>query len=327
MRLSTVKVILSENDVMDLIKEYVKVEDLAIEKVQLGDLIKVTASYKKVLKVGFELSASIEGVEANVIQLKIHEIKTLKVHILDNIKDFAVKSLVKNLESFGVSEEDNYLYIDLEAIKKLIPEFNFQLISLNSFDGQLVAEINSLQYNAKAEAEIKSEVEDANVEYDEDAVEEGAYRRTIDKYSDIRGTVKKSLPESISKISDYLFILPDMIALLVRLIKDSRVSFKTRIVIGIIAAYLISPIDLLPDFIPFIGEIEDLLIAIYGLNLIFNKIPEDIVLENWEGNGNIIHIVKDALKFINKFLGGENYGRIAKIIETAVFGRNKQEKN
>ncbi len=325
MKISTVRVVLTEHDLMDMFKEFIKVEGLVIEKLKVNDIITVGGSFKKIVKIGFEFRLILEGVRDNILKFKIIEVKTWKIHIINNVKDFAIKSVIKNLEKFGISQENKILTLDLKKINTMIPYVNFNLISLRSFNGALEAEVDNLTYSAAKETaalvEVKVEVEEKTVS----AAPEGTEKinKVKGKYTEIRNNVKKNVPDKCQKFLEYLLLLPDMITLLVRLLKDKRVDIKTRIAVGIITGYLLSPIDFLPDFIPFIGQIDDLVIAMYGLNVVFTKIPENIVLENWEGEENIITTVRSGVKYLNKFLGGENFGRLAKIFEGAVFEQGK----
>jgi uncharacterized membrane protein YkvA (DUF1232 family) len=56
--------------------------------------------------------------------------------------------------------------------------------------------------------------------------------------------------------------------------RDSRVPILPKIMIGLIVAYALSPIDLIPDFIPVIGYIDDLLLLPIGIWLAIRLIPD-----------------------------------------------------
>ena len=69
------------------------------------------------------------------------------------------------------------------------------------------------------------------------------------------------------KLGEYLFLLPDFFILVARLALDKRVPSKQKLMAGGIVAYLIMPIDLIPDFIPVIGHVDDLVLVVLGLNI------------------------------------------------------------
>lgn len=58
--------------------------------------------------------------------------------------------------------------------------------------------------------------------------------------------------------------------------KDARVPKLVKIIIGIIVAYALSPIDLIPDFIPVIGYLDDLILLPIGIWLVIRLIPQEI---------------------------------------------------
>jgi uncharacterized membrane protein YkvA (DUF1232 family) len=61
--------------------------------------------------------------------------------------------------------------------------------------------------------------------------------------------------------------------------RDPRTPVAAKVVGGIIAAYDISPIDLIPDFIPVLGYLDDLLIVPLGLMLAVRLIPDALMIE------------------------------------------------
>lgn len=64
--------------------------------------------------------------------------------------------------------------------------------------------------------------------------------------------------------------------------KDPRVPWRVKILIILVIAYLLSPIDLIPDFIPVIGYLDDLLLITFGIPLLLRMIPKEIMDEHRE---------------------------------------------
>jgi len=58
--------------------------------------------------------------------------------------------------------------------------------------------------------------------------------------------------------------------------RDDRVSKLAKIMIGLVVAYALSPIDLIPDFIPVLGYVDDLLLLPLGIMLSIRLIPPDV---------------------------------------------------
>lgn len=61
--------------------------------------------------------------------------------------------------------------------------------------------------------------------------------------------------------------------------KDHRVPRKSKILIAIAVGYVLSPIDLIPDFIPFLGQLDDLLIVPALVGLALKSIPNEVMEE------------------------------------------------
>jgi len=61
--------------------------------------------------------------------------------------------------------------------------------------------------------------------------------------------------------------------------KDSRVPWYTRALAAIIVAYALSPIDLIPDVIPIIGYLDDLILVPLGIILVLRMIPPVVLTQ------------------------------------------------
>lgn len=61
--------------------------------------------------------------------------------------------------------------------------------------------------------------------------------------------------------------------------KDPRVPWYAKVLIGFVVAHTFSPIDLIPDFIPVLGYVDDLVITPLGIALAIKMIPQDVLAE------------------------------------------------
>ena len=61
--------------------------------------------------------------------------------------------------------------------------------------------------------------------------------------------------------------------------KDSRVPWYARALAAVVVAYALSPIDLIPDIIPVIGYLDDLILVPLGIALVVRMIPPDVLAE------------------------------------------------
>jgi uncharacterized membrane protein YkvA (DUF1232 family) len=64
------------------------------------------------------------------------------------------------------------------------------------------------------------------------------------------------------------------------LMRDPRVPLWAKLVAAALVAYLASPIDLIPDFIPVLGQVDDLLVAIIAGGLLLRSVPRHVIEEN-----------------------------------------------
>jgi uncharacterized membrane protein YkvA (DUF1232 family) len=79
-------------------------------------------------------------------------------------------------------------------------------------------------------------------------------------------------------------LLPDLGRLLRELVNDERVPRRAKIVAGAAAAYVASPVDLLPDVIPTVGGIDDLVVVLGAVRYLVATAGYDLVRELWTGN-------------------------------------------
>jgi uncharacterized membrane protein YkvA (DUF1232 family) len=67
--------------------------------------------------------------------------------------------------------------------------------------------------------------------------------------------------------------------LLVELMLDGRVPASRKGLLGVAVAYVMSPIDLVPDFIPVIGRLDDIAAMVIALDLLLEGVPREVMIE------------------------------------------------
>ena len=80
-----------------------------------------------------------------------------------------------------------------------------------------------------------------------------------------------------------LRLVPDIAHLLVALARDPRVPLRAKIVAGAAAFYLVNPIDLIPDFVPVIGQVDDITAVVWALRSLLRSAGYDVVRDLWRG--------------------------------------------
>lgn len=83
---------------------------------------------------------------------------------------------------------------------------------------------------------------------------------------------------------DLIRFLPDVGRLLTRLAKDPKVPWHAKAVAGGAVVYVLSPIDLVPDFLGPVGQMDDLYIVTKALRYLFNTAGYDVVRQHWSGS-------------------------------------------
>jgi uncharacterized membrane protein YkvA (DUF1232 family) len=79
-------------------------------------------------------------------------------------------------------------------------------------------------------------------------------------------------------------LLPNLIRLFGGLLRDRRVGLPSKIVVGIASVWLASPIDLIPEFIPVIGSLDDAIVAAIALRFVLRTTDGAVVREHWHGD-------------------------------------------
>jgi len=92
-----------------------------------------------------------------------------------------------------------------------------------------------------------------------------------------RSGMKRSVMRVIRQIPSYL-------RLLVGLIGDRRVSRLDRLLVIGALAYIVSPLDFIPDLIPFLGEVDDVYLLMLALQRMVERAGFPVLLDHWRGD-------------------------------------------
>lgn len=84
-------------------------------------------------------------------------------------------------------------------------------------------------------------------------------------------------------MKELLRIIPDLVRMIGRIVLDPALPRAAKIALAAAALYLVSPIDLIPDFIPVAGLVDDLLLAAIVLDGLLNVVDRKLVLKYWPG--------------------------------------------
>lgn len=99
----------------------------------------------------------------------------------------------------------------------------------------------------------------------------------------------------LTTLRDLLRMLPDLLRLLKRLTADPTLPRGVRIRLWLLLAYLITPIDLVPDFIPIIGYADDAIIVAIAVRSVIRHSGPDAIRRHWPGTpGGLAAILRLA---------------------------------
>ncbi len=98
-------------------------------------------------------------------------------------------------------------------------------------------------------------------------------------------------PQAI-RLREALRLLPDLVVLLRRLASDRDVPRGVRVRLVLLVAYLVSPIDLIPDFVPVIGYADDAIIVAVALRSVARTAGDEAIDRNWPGTPQGLVLVR-----------------------------------
>jgi uncharacterized membrane protein YkvA (DUF1232 family) len=105
-----------------------------------------------------------------------------------------------------------------------------------------------------------------------------------------------------SRLKNLLLIIPNLLLLCARLLTDARVPAAERAMVAGAIVYAIIPFDLIPDMIPFVGQIDDVYLIALTLLRLMERTDPKVVREHWAGGGDVVELVGAAAQVAAKFL-------------------------
>ena len=84
-------------------------------------------------------------------------------------------------------------------------------------------------------------------------------------------------------MKDLLLLLPRLARMIASLLADRQVPTAAKVALAAVAVYLASPVDLIPDFIPFLGYLDDALLVAVVVDGLLNYLDHSLLLKYWPG--------------------------------------------
>ena len=79
-------------------------------------------------------------------------------------------------------------------------------------------------------------------------------------------------------------LIPNLVVLFRGLLRDERVPRSSKLWLGFAVAWLVSPIDLIPEFIPVIGPLDDAIVAALVLRRVLKRTGRSVLADHWRGD-------------------------------------------
>ena len=104
------------------------------------------------------------------------------------------------------------------------------------------------------------------------------------------------------RMKNVLLFIPNLLLLCARLMVDPRVPGKERLLVAGAIVYAIIPLDLIPDLIPFVGQVDDLYLISLTLLRLMSVTPPSVVRQHWDGGGDVVEFLGAAAQLAGKLL-------------------------
>jgi uncharacterized membrane protein YkvA (DUF1232 family) len=102
----------------------------------------------------------------------------------------------------------------------------------------------------------------------------------------------RRLPPGLAK--DLATVLPACVTTARRLRKDPRVPKRVKLAVGFAGLWVLSPIDLIPEFLPVIGPLDDIVVVALALRYAARRIPPEALIEAWPAERRILERLAPA---------------------------------
>lgn len=117
---------------------------------------------------------------------------------------------------------------------------------------------------------------------------------------------------AMTTLKESLLFIPNFLKLIYRLTQDANVTTTDRALLLGTIAYVLSPWDFLPDMIPFLGQLDDILLISLVLKRMMNSVSRETLLSYWDGNKDLLILIEDIINLTVKFIPEGVYRKLVK---------------
>jgi uncharacterized membrane protein YkvA (DUF1232 family) len=313
LRASSVEIFLSSTDLRQVLEEYAagRVENLQVQLEEGAVIIR-----HRVVSERLPMAVPVE------LRLKVREVRGTEVEagvtwsnmplLPGFLKELALQ---KAFESLPGDYANGVLAVDVADVLESLPvSFRIDAVAVNP-EGIRVRLTDVIAFPFEPAAVITAE---AGALVPVPSRTEQDLPEHQDYYHKLRERVKRfaaeKAPAWVQPLVPWVLAVPDFFVLMVRLARDERVPPMVKVIAGAVIAYIISPVDLIPDLIPVVGEVDDVAVALFAIQEIAQRVPSELVQEHWPGEGRVLDLAKEGIQLFKRVLPDKMIAAIRRLV-------------
>ena len=104
------------------------------------------------------------------------------------------------------------------------------------------------------------------------------------------------------RLRDLALFLPRLVRMIAALMTDRTVPKAAKVVLAAVAVYLASPVDLIPDFIPVLGYLDDVLLVAVVMDGLLNYLDRALLLKYWPGDAATLDSIAGVARRVARWV-------------------------
>lgn len=150
-KITKVTITVSESDLMENIREFVQVEGLTFNTLELiNNSIEFTANFHKVIDIPFYARFHIDSVTNNIIRIKIEQIEVIKHELPNPLWSGGLALGLQKVADLGISYEGGYIVLDVDSALQKVPQIHVVVDNITMENGWLDIKLSNIKADVKA---------------------------------------------------------------------------------------------------------------------------------------------------------------------------------
>lgn len=314
LRASGVTLTFTVTDIQEALESYAvgSLQELRVELENGAIILKHKVTVDKLpMAVPVELHFGLRAAEGTLVELSVSWTNMGLVPAF--VKE---KALNKAFESLPGKYEEGIYRLDLSEVLEQVP-VSFRIKGVKLTRAAVQVELEDLVAFPVEAAGLITMPETALVPVP--SVEEQAIPEHQSFYQGLRAKMtsftKAKAPKWAQPLVPWVLAVPDFFVTIVRLARDERVPTGAKLVAGATIAYFLSPVDLIPDILPVIGQVDDLALALFALDKIAKSVPPEVLQEHWPGEGDLAALVQEGIELFTRVLPGKVIVQLQRVLK------------